>query len=361
MAIFFFVIGLEIKRELVWGELSDPRRVVLPVVAAFGGVLAPIAIYLAVQRDPGAGSGWAVPMATDIAFVVGCLALLGKRVPNGLKVFILSLAIVDDILAVLVIAVFFSGALKLGFLACAAAGFGLTLILNRIGVRAVSIYVLVGAGIWLATLKSGVHPTVAGVLLGLLTPAGAWIGRASLLGILEGAGRHLKGASGSRDGEEAKAVLDDLRTAAREAVSPLERLETALHPWVGFVIMPLFALANAGIPIRLASLAETTAVAVALGLAAGKPLGIFLSSWAVVRLGWARLPERVSWPAVVGCGVLGGIGFTMALFIASLALEGDDLQAAKSGILAGSLVSAVIGFALLGKVLPHGSAEEPSG
>jgi NhaA family Na+:H+ antiporter len=354
MTIFFFVIGLEIKRELVWGELSDRRRVALPVIAALGGVLAPIAVYLALQRDPGARSGWAVPMATDIAFVIGCLAFLGKRVPHGLKVFIISLAIVDDILAVLVIAIFFSGSIDVGLVGWAAGGFVLCAVLNRAGVRTVSVYVFVGAGIWLATLKSGVHPTVAGVLLGLMTPAAAWIGEASLLEILDSAGRRLRGASGSRDADEGKAALGGLEVASREAISPLERLEAALHPWVSFGIMPLFALANAGIPIRLGSLGDATAVAVAAGLAAGKPIGITLSSWIAVRLGLASLPERVSWPAVLGCGMLGGIGFTMALFIASLALTGEDLHAAKSGILLGSAASAILGFAVLVRVLPRG-------
>ena len=193
MAVFFFVIGLEIKRELVWGELRDRRNVVLPAAAAAGGVLAPVAAYLLLQPDLPGRAGWAVPMATDIAFVVGCLALLGPRVPAGLKIFLLSLAIIDDILAVLLIAIFFTTSINAAWLAGAAAGFGLTTLLNRLGVRPVTVYVLVGVGIWLCTLKSGVHPTVAGVLLGLLTPASAWLRSATLLEVVQRAVERLRG------------------------------------------------------------------------------------------------------------------------------------------------------------------------
>jgi Na+/H+ antiporter NhaA len=363
MTIFFFVIGLEIKRELVHGELRDRRQVALPVAAAIGGVAAPVAIFAILQRGTPALSGWAVPMATDIAFVVGCMALLGSRVPHGLKVLLLSVAIVDDILAVLVIAVFYSSAFEPIWLGAAAAGFGLVVLLNRAGVRTVTAYVLVGAGIWLATLKSGVHPTVAGVLLGLLTPAGAWIGQASLRDVLDRAGARLRGAGGAEhqlrsaaggaEQDDAKAAVRDLSFASRESVSPLERLEEALHPWVGFVIMPVFALASAGVAVNVDSFLDSVSLSVALGLALGKPLGITLASWLVVRAGWARLPEGVSWTALIGASILGGIGFTMALFIASLGLDGDLLHAAKAGILAGSVASGVAGMAMLAVVLPR--------
>ncbi|HSB40323.1 MAG TPA: Na+/H+ antiporter NhaA [Methylomirabilota bacterium] len=352
MAIFFFVIGLEIKRELVWGELQDPRNVVLPAAAAAGGVLAPVTLYLLQQPALPGRAGWAVPMATDIAFVVGCLALLGARVPAGLKIFLLSLAIIDDILAVLVIAIFFTTAIEATWLAGAAVGFGMTGLLNRLGVRRVTVYVLVGVGIWLCTLKSGVHPTVAGALLGLLTPASAWIGRETLLEAMRRAVERLRGTGTGPDAERREAA-EDLAFAATESVSPLERLEHGLHPWVGFAIMPLFALANAGVAVSLGGLAHPIAAAVAVGLVAGKPLGIVGASWLVVRLGLAKLPEATSWTALVGAGCLGGIGFTMALFIASLSLTGAGLEAAKSGILAGSAASLVLGLGLLARALPR--------
>lgn len=354
MAIFFFVIGLEIKRELVWGELRDPRNVVLPAAAAAGGVLAPVAIYLLLQPELPGRAGWAVPMATDIAFVVGCLALLGPRVPAGLKIFLLSLAIIDDILAVLVIAIFFTTSIEVLWLAGAAAGFGLTGLLNRLGVRRVIAYVLVGLGIWACTLKSGVHPTVAGALLGLLTPASAWLGSATLLEVVQRAVKRLHATdAGSGPDAERREAAEDLAFAATESVSPLERLEHGLHPWVSFAIMPLFALANAGVAVSLGGVTHPIAGAVGVGLVVGKPLGIVLASWLVVRLGLAKLPEATSWTVLVGAGCLGGIGFTMALFIASLSLAAPELEAAKSGILAGSTISLCLGLALLGRTLPR--------
>ena len=354
MAIFFFVIGLEIKRELVWGELRDRRSVILPAAAAAGGVLVPVAAYLLLQPELPGRAGWAVPMATDIAFVVGCLALLGPRVPAGLKIFLLSLAIIDDILAVLVIAIFFTTSINAGWLAGAAAGFVLTSLLNRLGVRRVTMYVLVGVGIWLCTLKSGVHPTVAGALLGLLTPASAWLGSATLLEVVQRAVERLRDtdAGGGPDAERREAT-EDLAFAATESVSPLERLEHGLHPWVSFAIMPLFALANAGVAVSLGGVTHPIASPVVVGLVVGKPLGIGLASWLVVRLGLAKLPDATPWTALVGAGCLGGIGFTMALFIASLSLAGLELEAAKSGILAGSAVSLCLGLGLLAWALPR--------
>ena len=354
MAIFFFVIGLEIKRELVWGELRDRRSVILPAAAAAGGVLVPVAAYLLLQPELPGRAGWAVPMATDIAFVVGCLALLGPRVPAGLKIFLLSLAIIDDILAVLAIAIFFTTSINAGWLAGAAAGFVLTSLLNRLGVRRVTMYVLVGVGIWLCTLKSGVHPTVAGALLGLLTPASAWLGSATLLEVVQRAVERLRDtdAGGGPDAERREAA-EDLAFAATESVSPLERLEHGLHPWVSFAIMPLFALANAGVAVSLGGVTHSIASAVVVGLVVGKPLGIGLASWLVVRLGLAKLPDATPWTALVGAGCLGGIGFTMALFIASLSLAGLELEAAKSGILAGSAVSLCLGLGLLARALPR--------
>jgi Na+:H+ antiporter, NhaA family len=345
MAIFFFVIGLEIKRELIWGELRDKRNVILPAIAALGGAVIPVGIFLALQHRGDAASGWAIPMATDIAFVVGCLAVLGPRVPPGLKVFMLSLAIIDDILAVVVIAVVFSTSIDLVWLAGALGALSLAYVFNRVGIRRIGIYVFVGAIMWLCTLKSGIHPTIAGVLLGLLTPATAWIDPSKLASIVEQTLPRFRDESESA--AERKAAAETLAIAATESVSPLERLEHALHSWVAFAIMPLFALANAGVPVSIDGMREPVSVAVVAGLALGKPIGIAGAAFLAIKLGLARLPERTSWLALVGSAWLGGIGFTMALFIASLSLSDSVLGAAKSGILLGSVLSLVAGMTIL--------------
>lgn len=345
MPIFFFVIGLEIKRELVIGELSDPKKVVLPIAAALGGVIVPMAIYLALQNGQPGQDGWAVPMATDIAFVVGCLSILGRRVPHGLTVLMLSLAIVDDLAAVLVIALVFTASIKTTWLAGALVGLVVVIVMNRLGVRSVGLYAFVGTLVWLCTLKSGVHPTVAGVALGLLTPATPWLGGRKFMGFL----RHTNETLSKEDvtDAQARALVTDLSFASREAIAPLSRIERALHPYSAFVIMPVFALANAGVPIAVESMGEPVAIAVAAGLFFGKAVGIFLASWLTVKLGWAARPAGVTWPVLGGAAFLGGIGFTMALFIASLALSGGLLVAAKIGVIMGSFCSAVVGMAVL--------------
>jgi NhaA family Na+:H+ antiporter len=344
MTVFFFVVGLEIKRELVTGELRDPRKASLPIVAALGGMLVPAAIYMALQWGQPGFRGWGIPMATDIAFVVGAMAILGSRVPFGLKIMILSLAIADDIGAVIVIAIFYSTGLNWLAIGLAALGFGLVYCLNRIGVRSIAVYFVVGIAIWFAFHYSGVHPTMTGVALGLLTPAREWVrpealrlAVGDLAGILE-----KKGAA-----EASEYAL--IAFAAKESISPLERLETRLHPWVGFIVMPLFALANAGVHIDSGELTHPVAWAVALGLFLGKPIGIVLFSWLAVWLGIARLPRGVNWWVLLGGGFLAGIGFTMSLFVAGLALGGDEhtLAAGKIGTLAGSLASAIVGTVIL--------------
>jgi Na+:H+ antiporter, NhaA family len=348
MTIFFFVVGLEIKRELVAGELRDARKAALPVAAALGGMLVPAGIYMALQaKHFGAPPfrGWGVPMATDIAFVVGIMALLGKRVPLGLKIMLLSLAIADDIGAVIVIAAFYSTGLDWFMLLLAAGGFALVRILNEAGVRSIPMYGLAGIGIWLAVYKSGVHPTIAGVLLGLLTPPEEWVGRDALRLSLTDVVAQIE----DKNADPSAGELELLAFAAKESVSPLERLETGLHPWVGFAIMPLFALANAGVHIELKAVTEPVAVAVAVALFLGKPAGVVLFSAVAVRLGIAKLPQGVSWLMLLGGGFLAGIGFTMSLFVAGLAFGGEPqlLADAKIGILLGSLVSALVGAGLL--------------
>ncbi len=344
MTIFFFVVGLEIKREMVRGELRDPRKAALPLLGAVGGMLAPAGVYLLFESGPGR-NGWGIPMATDIAFVVGFLALLGKRVPSGLKIFLLSLAIADDIGAVLVIAVFYSADLSSLFLGLGGAGFALILLMRVIGVRAVPLYVLVGAAIWLCFLKSGVHPTISGVILGLMTPTAAHVRDAVLAAVLG----HVH-ADVSRPGElneTQPGALESLQFVAKEARSPLERLETLLHPWVAFLVMPAFALANAGVTVEPAAVTSAVALAVAAGLVVGKPVGITLCCWLAVKMNIARLPANVTWPVMAGAGCLGGIGFTMSIFVAGLALQGELLDAAKIGTLAGSCVSAALGCGVL--------------
>ena len=353
MVIFFFVIGLEVKRELVMGELRDMRRAALPIAAALGGMIVPAGIYLALQwGEPGA-RGWGIPMATDIAFVVGCLAVLGKRIPPSLRVLLLSLAIADDIGAILVIAVGYTEQIGWTWLIIGFSGVILVAVLARLGVRSIGIYVIVGVVVWLGFHESGVHATIAGVILGLLTPSRAWVTTGFAAEAMAKASEVLTGTP-----EEERVTLERASALAKEAISPLVRLETLLHPWMGFAIMPIFALANAGVVFELSDLGDPIAIAVSAGLLLGKPIGIVLFSYLAVRLGIAKLPDRLGWNVMVGAGLLAGIGFTMALFIAGLALEGDALDAAKVGVLGGSLVAALLGVVILIATLPKPGMEQ---
>lgn len=354
MAVFFFVVGLEVKRELVMGELQDLKQAALPIAAALGGMIAPAGIYLALQYGELGGRGWGIPMATDIAFVVGCLALLGSRIPAGLRVILISLAIADDIGAILVIAIGYTENLNLTALVGGVIGIGIVLGLMKFGVRNAAVYFVFMILVWFAFHESGIHATIAGVIFGLLTPTQSWISESRLKMIIENTRHFLHGDGWSGAGQR-YAMLRQMERAARKTISPLERFETDLHPWVGFVIMPIFALANAGVTVQLSDFANPVATAVGLGLIVGKPLGILLFSWLAVRVGLAKLPEGIGWGAVAGGGFLAGIGFTMALFIASLALSGELLDAAKVGVLTGSFLSAVIGMILLMTLLPKPS------
>lgn len=346
MAIFFFVVGLEVKREISIGELRELRLAALPLAAALGGMVVPAMIYLYSMWGTAGQSGWGIPMATDIAFVVGCLAVLGPRVPRSLRVLLLSLAIADDVGAILVIAIGYTSELHLWALAAGGGGIVLVLVLTRLGVRSYLIYVFMGIGIWFGFHESGVHATIAGVILGLLTPAHPLVSRTLLTRFIEAFGDFLQGESW-KDTQRRQLMLISVRRAARETVSPLERIETVLHPWVSYVIMPLFAFANAGVPIQTSGFHEPVVAAIMAGLGLGKPVGIFLFSWLAVRLRLARLPEGVSWSILLAGGVLAGIGFTMSLFIAGLALSGDMLEAAKIGILVASALCALVGMGLL--------------
>ena len=358
MVIFFFVIGLEIKRELVLGELRDVRRASLPIAAAIGGMVVPALVYLALQAGEPGQRGWGIPMATDIAFVAGCMAVLGNRIPHGFRVMILTLAIADDIGAILVIAIGYTASINGTALGLGALGIALVSLLARLGVRSFVVYTLLGMFIWLAFHESGVHATIAGVILGLMTPARAYLSGTAVGEALAHACELVAGGDLSERQHPAHDVRR-VRRAARESVSPLEYLEAALHPWVAFVIMPLFALANAGVAVNPADLADRLALAVVFGLVLGKPIGIFAASWAAVRLGIGRLPDGVSWGVLLAGGVLAGIGFTMSLFIAGLALPEELLSVAKVGVLTGSLASALIGMGLLVVQLRQRRAASP--
>ena len=353
MAVFFFVIGLEVKRELVLGELRDPRRAVLPIAAAIGGMLVPAAVYLALQAGEPGQRGWGIPMATDIAFVVGCMAILGSRVPAMLRVFLLSLAIVDDIGAILVIAIGYTEDLSFAMLLLGFAGIGAIWAVTRLGVRSYGVLGTMGILVWLAFHESGVHATIAGVILGLMIPAHSYISTGGMASIIDRASDVLHG--GAWDGEAHRgAKVRRFQRAARESISPLEYLEDLLHPWVSFTIMPVFALANAGVQVELADLGNPVATAVMAGLFLGKPVGIVLFSWLAVKLVLKALPEGLTWSIVAGGGFLAGIGFTMALFIAGLAMADDLLDAAKVGVISGSVLAAAVGMTLLVFVLPKG-------
>jgi NhaA family Na+:H+ antiporter len=358
MAIFFFVIGLEVKRELVLGELRDLRAATLPIAAAIGGMIVPAGLYLALQGGQPGAPGWGIPMATDIAFVVGCMAVLGNRVPKSLRILLLSLAIVDDIGAILVIAIGYTDALSIAWLIRGFAGILVVLFLGRIGVRNIGVYTVIGTFIWLAFHESGVHATIAGVILGLITPARSWVDRSLVTDVVERA-RAVMGGEGWD--ESRYALMKGVEKASREAMSPLERLEHGLHPWVSFLIMPLFALANAGVPLKADAVAHPVALAIILGLFIGKPLGVVLFSWIATRMKIARKPAEISWGALAGGGFLAGIGFTMALFIAELALTDELLYNAKMGILTASAAAAVVGMVTLFRLLPSAAAGESAG
>lgn len=318
MAIFFLVVGLEVKRELLEGSLAGRDKALFPAIAAFGGMVVPALLYLLFNgADEVTRQGWAIPAATDIAFALGVMALLGNRVPTGLKVFLLALAIIDDLGAIVIIALFYSHEVSLPALGCATAAIALLGVMNWRGVSKTSAYLLVGGVLWVCILKSGVHATLAGVIVGFLIP---------------------------------------LRT--RDNVSPSASLEHGLHPWVAFLILPLFAFANAGISLQGVSLAGMMAalpLGVMAGLFIGKPLGIFLFSWLSIRLGIARLPQDIGLRPIFAVAVLCGIGFTMSIFIAGLAfgeLNAHLLTYAKLGILAGSTAAAICGYLLLRHSLP---------
>ncbi len=364
MAIFFFAVGMEIKREMVLGELSKRSKAMLPIFGAIGGMVVPASIYLMFHMGGVAEHGWGVPMATDIAFAVAALSVLGSRVPPGLRIFLLALAIVDDLGAVAVIAIFYTAEIHYDALAWAGAGIAFCMVLNAVGVRSFLVYVLVGIFVWFETHHSGVHATIAGVALGLVTPTNRPHDNLTLVQrAREGLDHWAELLQGEDDEDEVDLgghirhrAFQVLSGAGRNSLSPLDFLVNVLERPVAFFIMPVFALANAGVVLDAATLgdpmAQEVGVAVALGLLIGKPLGLAIFCYAAVRLGIAEMPRGVTWPMLISTGVLAGIGFTVALFVTSLAF-GDPIHAAgsKIGILAGSVLATVIGIWLLSRAL----------
>ena len=361
MAIFFFLVGLEIKRELVHGELRDPKKAALPAIAALGGMLVPAGIYMLVNAGGDAFHGWGIPMATDIAFAVAVVSLVGDKVPAAAKVFLLTLAIADDIGAIIVIALFYTESISLGWGVIALATLAAVEICKRLHIRAMPVYIALALFAWFAFHETGVHATLAGVALGLMTPAWPFYNPKHFgedMTTLLSSGVALDSIdqmddSYDDDYDQATARLSEIDRLVTETQSPLDRLEHGLHGWVAFVIVPIFAFANAGVRIGGEPLGELVTepvvLGIALGLLVGKTIGVFLFTFLGERLGIGRLPEGVTYRHVLGLAICAGIGFTVALFVASLAFEDGSLftDEAKIGILAGSLLSGTVGYAFL--------------
>lgn len=343
MAIFFFVVGLEIKRELVVGELNDRRKAMLPAFAALGGMVVPAVLYAALNAGGEGSAGWGIPMATDIAFAVGVLALMSERCPTGLKIFLLSLAIVDDIGAILVIAIFYTGSIHLTWLAASLGSLLLVVALRKVRVWYTPVYFVVGTFAWLAMLESGVHATIAGVALGLLTPAKP-IDPRGIQDIYRAAAE----IEAEPDAETVRATA----LQANEVVSVAERLEHLLHPWTSHAIIPIFALANAGIVLSSEAIGDAFGSSITwgiiFGLVVGKIIGISGASWLATRTGLASAPVGVTMRHILGGSAVAGIGFTVSLFISGLAFDDPELvEAAKMGILIASIAAGTIGAAVL--------------
>ena len=355
MTLFFFVVGLEIKRETRLGDLKDRSAAAGPAIAAVGGMVVPALIYFALNSSGDAARGWGIPMATDIAFALGVVALLGNRIPPRARVFLLAVAIVDDIGAIAVIAIFYTDDLSFGWLAVAVALFVVVYMAKHRNVRAISFYWIIGALVWFAVFQSGVHATLAGVALGFLTPTHPFYGAREY-------DEKARATLGSYGNEE-QSVMErehvdhevlELANITRESVSPLTRLEEGLHPWTSFMIVPLFALANAGVRFVGIDIGEALkdpiTIGVALGLVLGKIVGITLAMYLAVRSGVARLPIGSTWSHIRGLAMLGGIGFTVSLFVTGLAFDDPAMaDLAKIGIFAGSAIAGVTGYFLLRK------------
>ena len=343
MTLFFFVLGLEIKQEVVSGQLTRLRDAAVPAAGALGGMLVPAAVFVGFNLGGAGARGWGIPMATDVAFALGVLALLGHRVPSELKVMLLGLAIVDDVGAILVIAIFYANDLDGRWLAAALGGLGVIVVLRRARVRYLPVYAVLGAGIWLATFASGIHATIAGVALGLLAPARPFLPEVDADRIAD----ELSADQAVTAGE-----VRDISFRLRESIPVTERLQNLLHPWTGYVIVPLFALANAGVVLSAEGLADATTSRVTLGVTAGlvvgKLVGVAGGIWLAVRLGVGRLPGEVTTRHIVGMAGIAGIGFTVSIFVSGLAFDDPVLtDQATIGVLAASVLAAALGSAIL--------------
>ncbi|CZG33884.1 TPA: Na+/H+ antiporter NhaA [Legionella pneumophila] len=346
MTLFFFFVSLELKREFVFGELRKPQMAALPIIAAVGGMLVPALFYLFLQYNEAGQNGWGTVMATDTAFVIGCLALFGKLIPQSLRIFMLSLAIIDDIGAILVVAIGYSDGISWTALVISAIGFILVYLMRKLGIRSITIFFFIGSLIWVSVDASGIHPTITGVILGLMTPTGAWVNDKRLNEILNHMVYFNPGKHWSGDTEDRKA-LHIAEVAVRETLSPVERLEFLLHPWIGYLIMPLFALANAGVLINFSDFTNEVTIAVFLGFILGKPIGVFIFSFIADFLGLAKRPSDLNW-ILLACGsILTGIGFTMAIFIANLAFNENLINSARLGIMLASIFCALTGIFML--------------
>ena len=352
MAVFFFVIGLEIKRELFFGHFSSLRRAALPAIAALGGMVVPAGLYLAFNLGGEGMRGWGIPMATDIAFALGILALLGRRVPMELRVFLLGLAVVDDLGAIIVIAVAYTETISFPHLALVAALAGVTVVVNRIGFSHAAVTALLGFLIWAAMLKSGVHATIAGVIFGLLTSSRSHFSSERFADESESLIAEYRQALEQGNTERGEAILGELEVLAQGTESPMERLERLTHPWASYVILPVFALANAGIHFSGVDFGTVITSGVTIGIAAGlligKVVGITVFPWVASRFGIIELPGYVSWGQVMGVGFLGGIGFTVAIFISGLAFTDSQLVLnAQVGVMCASAIAALLGYTVL--------------
>ncbi|MEZ4699841.1 MAG: Na+/H+ antiporter NhaA [Rhodothermales bacterium] len=357
MAIFFFMVGLEIKREMLSGELASPKKAALPIAGAIGGMIVPAVLYAAFNAGTASAGGWGIPMATDIAFALGVVILLGKRVPLALKVFLTALAIVDDLGAVLVIAFFYTSDLNFISLGIGAAFLVALIAINRMGVRRPAPYVMLGIGLWVAFLQSGVHATISGVLLALTIPASRKMGAYAFMAVSRDLAYKYMGLTepNQRDLKHDQAhVVHEIEHACKDVSSPLVRMEHALHGWVNFLIMPLFAFANAGVRFVgtdiTAALTSHVTIGVIVGLFVGKQIGVSLFSWLSIRLGLAEMPSGTTWRQFYGVSLLAGIGFTMSLFVSNLAFtEAAMLDSAKMGILLASTIAGVAGWIALSR------------
>ncbi|MCE2456799.1 MAG: Na+/H+ antiporter NhaA [Dehalococcoidia bacterium] len=352
MALFFFVIGLEIKREVLYGQLSTLRSAALPAIAAIGGMVVPASIYLLLNLEGEGMRGWGIPMATDIAFALGVLALLGRRIPMELRVFMLGLAVVDDLGAIAVIAVAYTETIDFGQLGMTAGLIAAMILANRLGLRQPVVTAALAFLIWVAVLKSGVHATVAGVLIAGLTPARSMVSREEFANESEALLAEYRTAMAAGDHERADAILGEVEEISQATEAPLERLERLIHPWSSYVILPLFALANAGIEFSQGSFSQAISSSVTIGVFAGlllgKLVGITLFPFVASRLGIVELPRGISWLHVTGVALVGGIGFTVAIFVTGLAFDDHVIvDNAKMGILAASLVAGLVGYGVL--------------